>query len=153
MKTLSVLLFASMGCAAGGGPFVGYGMKHGPFWGAEAGAGWFPAQLALGMQSRDRLVYGRLDATANDAAWGDNNELVFGPDGLGARLGGGYGRGATTSGGVFAAGLNLGFMLRDAPCSSPATVGVVSFEFRYAGGEMQWVAMTRVEAQGDICNH
>lgn len=140
---------ALSGCMFGGGPLVGVrlGHSHAVVAGVEVGAGVGPARLSGGMQTPG-TSYLRLDAMLDYLGFGSS------PDrGVGGTLGAGYGGGdGARGGGVFAAGLDVGAVLRDAACSDRMVVGHVGVDLRYVRG-WEVVLRPRIEAHADMCTH
>ena len=134
-------LALAVGCAGGGGPFVGYGLRHGLVYGAEVGAGAPLAQVTVGAQNVDLFTYGRVDLMFNYAQLESTSTL-----GAGARLGAGYGISESSHGAAFAIGGTFGWNFKPAECEGDnGLIGLLGLELRYAKGEIQFVATTRVD--------
>lgn len=144
----SIVASTVTACSIGGGPFVGYGTKHGLVYGAEVGAGVPFGQLTLGMQNHDLVSYLRFDIVAASSAFETDDRV-----GVGVRVGGGYGWGRSRSGGVFTLGPNVGYALRPLSCTDWGFLGFSGIELRSVGGETQVVATTRVDGMRKFCFH
>lgn len=147
---LAVLtLVSTTACTVGGGPFVGYGTRHGLTWGAEADTGLVIGAgplVTIGAQSTHSLVYVRGDVgTRYTGLWDTWNG--YGVDG---RVGLGYGwsaaRADDSRGMMFVAGGGPGYAIRSDHRCHAIVAALLSFEVRFSVDELQFVASPRVQA-------
>jgi hypothetical protein len=146
-----LLVATSTGCVIGGGPVVGYGTKRG-FYGGVAGVGGASVvhgTAEVGGTKRGVMWQGRLDLELNKArftGWHVEAERPY----PGAHLGIGYMRSEGIGGLAAVVGPDVAMMRNTSYCSgAPAIYGGV--EWRYVGGESQFVFAPRYETLSDIC--
>ncbi len=145
---LACLTVPLVGCALGAGPVVGYGLRRGGFYGAEATAGLSIARAGIGWQSNARSLHIRAETTL-DRAWEGRSHVGVIPS---LRIGVGH----VVSGegqGMFLAGPSIGTLLRNQSCgpddSHSTLIATVSVDVRYIAGDWQLALAPRIEGRSD----